>query len=85
MVERHGHHGGADEPGGNPPYRRLRDRPLFDTGTVYVGGSKGEAYWMRWGDFSGTIEGHEEGVVGNKPVVYEIDLSQAPTAGSDTG
>jgi hypothetical protein len=39
---------------------------------------------MRWGDFSGALEGRKEGVVGDKPTVYEIDLSQAPTDGSDT-
>jgi hypothetical protein len=54
------------------------------TATVYVGGSKGEAYWMQWGDFSGALEGRKEGVVGDKPEAYEIDLSEAPTDGSDT-
>jgi hypothetical protein len=58
-------------------------RPV-STATVYVGGSKGEAYWMQWGDFSGALEGRKEGVVGDKPAAYEIDLSQAPTDGSDT-
>jgi hypothetical protein len=49
-------------------------RPV-STATVYVGGSKGEAYWMQWGDFSGALEGRKEGVVGDKSAAYEIDLS----------
>lgn len=64
------------------PY--TQDPPTDDTATVYVGGSKGGAYWMQWGDFSGAIQGHKEGVVRDKPAAYEIDLSQAPTDGSDT-
>lgn len=61
-----------------------QDQRPADTAAIYVSGSKGEAFWIEWGDFSGTLEGHEEGVVGEEPVVYEIDLSQAPTDGSDT-
>lgn len=66
------------------PYSAQNPQPA-DTATIYVGGSKGEAFWIEWGDFSGTLEGRKEGVVvGEEPVVYEIDLSQAPTDGSDT-
>jgi hypothetical protein len=54
------------------------------TATVYVGGTKGESYWLHWGDFCGALKGHTEGVVGDKLAIYEIDLSQAPTDGSDT-
>ena len=54
------------------------------TATVYVSGSEGVAYWMQWDSFSGALEGSKEGVVGEEPAVYEIDLSQASTDGSDT-
>jgi hypothetical protein len=54
------------------------------TATVYVSGSEGVAYWMQWDSFSGALGGRKEGVVGEEPAVYEIDLSQAPTDGSDT-
>ena len=67
-----------------PAERYSPDPRPASTATVYIGGSKGEAYWMRWGDFSGALEGRKEGVVGDKPTAYEIDLSQAPTDGSDT-
>ena len=53
------------------------------TATVYVSGSEGVAYWMQWDSFSGALGGCKEGV-GEKRAVYEIDLSQAPTDGSDT-
>jgi hypothetical protein len=55
-----------------------------ETATVYVGGTKGESYWLHWGDFCGDLKGHTEGVVGDKLAIYVIDLSQAPTDGSDT-
>jgi len=64
------------------PY--TQDPPTANTATVYIGGSKGEAYWMHWGDFSGALDGRKEGVVGDKPAAYEIELSQAPIDGSDT-
>jgi hypothetical protein len=54
------------------------------TATVYVSGSEGVAYWMQWDSFSGALGGRKEGVVGEKQAVYEIDISQAPTDGSDT-
>ena len=55
-----------------------------ETATVYVGGTKGESYWLHWGDFRGALKGQTEGVVGDEVAIYEIDLSQAPTDASDT-
>ena len=60
------------------------DRRPADTATVYVSGSEGVAYWMQWDSFSGDLGGHREGVLGEEPTVYEIDLSQATTPASDT-
>jgi hypothetical protein len=65
------------------PYSSPDQRPA-DTATVYVSGSEGVAYWMQWDSFSGALGGRKEGVVGEEPAVYEIDLSQASTDGSDT-
>jgi hypothetical protein len=60
------------------------DQRSADTATVYVSGSEGVAYWMQWDSFSGALGGRKEGVVGEERAVYEIDLSQASTDGSDT-
>lgn len=60
------------------------DQRPADTAMVYVSGSEGVAYWMKWDSFSGALGGRKEGVVGEEPAVYEIDLSQASTDGSDT-
>jgi hypothetical protein len=60
------------------------DSQPAEAATVYISGSKGVPYWLHWGDFCGASEGHREGVVGEEPAVYEIDLSQVPTDGSDT-
>ena len=60
------------------------DQRSADTAKVYISGSEGVAYWMQWNSFSGALGGREEGVMGEEPVVYEIDLSQASTDGSDT-
>ena len=60
------------------------DQRPADTATVYVSGSEGVTYWMQWDSFSGASGGRKEGVVGEEPAVYEIDLSQPSTDGSDT-
>ena len=60
------------------------DQRSADTATVYVSGSEGVAYWKQWDSFSGASGGRKEGVVEEERAVYEIDLSQASTDGSDT-
>ncbi|MGI8909596.1 MAG: hypothetical protein ACR2JR_03450 [Rubrobacteraceae bacterium] len=76
--------GGVVVLGGNRPVEANRPAPpTANTATVYVGGPEGEAYWMKWGDFSGALGGRKEGIFGSEPSAYELDLSKAPADGSD--